>query len=43
MKNTENRKLADKPVFDDHFGYIPKVGLDEALNRTVKWYQQYKR
>ncbi len=27
----------------DHFGYIPKVGLDEALNRTVKWYQQYKR
>jgi nucleoside-diphosphate-sugar epimerase len=27
---------------NDHFGYQPKVDLDKALTRTVKWYQQYK-
>ena len=27
----------------DHFAYHPKIDLDEALTRTVKWYQQYKR
>jgi len=26
----------------DHFGYAPKIKLDEALERTVKWYQNYK-
>ena len=26
----------------DHFNYHPKVSLEEALTRTVKWYQQYK-
>jgi len=26
----------------NHFGYHPNVVLDEALTRTVKWYQQYK-
>ena len=26
----------------DHFGYQPKIGLDEALTRTVKWYKQSK-
>ena len=26
----------------DHFGYQPKVDLDEALTRTVQWYRQYK-
>ncbi len=25
-----------------HFGYVPKVGLDAALERTVNWYRNYK-
>ena len=27
----------------NHFGYSPKVDLDEALTRTVLWYNQYKQ
>jgi UDP-glucose 4-epimerase len=32
--------LADISLAQKHLGYVPEVGFEEGLRRTVKWYQE---
>jgi UDP-glucose 4-epimerase len=34
--------LADISLAQKHLGYVPEVGFEEGLRRTVKWYQEMR-